>query len=147
MSKAYYLGIDTSNYTTSLAVVNEQAELVANIKQLLPVKTGERVFGNRSSFWHVKNLPLLMKETSEKIPDLGSFCVRLRSAPAHALLTIRICLCFGRQWPSRELNRIASDPCFGLSHQENHIWAGLYSAGGPQAEQFWQFTYLVVHQK
>lgn len=42
MSKAYYLGIDTSNYTTSLAVVNEQAELVANIKQLLPVKTGER---------------------------------------------------------------------------------------------------------
>lgn len=142
MSKAYYLGIDTSNYTTSLAVVNEQAELVANIKQLLPVKTGER--GLRQSealFWHVKNLPLLMKETSEKIPDLGEFlrAAAVSTSPRPVDDSYMPVFLAGSGL-AESLTALLQIPCFGLSHQENHIWAGLYSAGGPQAEQF-----LAVH--
>jgi len=38
----YSLGIDTSNYTTSVALMYSDGELIANIKRPLPVKAGER---------------------------------------------------------------------------------------------------------
>ena len=36
-----YLGIDTSNYTTSTAVLHETDKSVVQQKKLLPVKQGE----------------------------------------------------------------------------------------------------------
>ena len=57
------LGIDTSNYTTSIALCTLEGEVVLNLKKLLPVKEGER--GLRQSdalFAHTKNLPLLCDE-------------------------------------------------------------------------------------
>ena len=56
MSEICYLGIDTSNYTTSVAVADEDGQIVANLKAPLPVKEGER--GLRQSdalFAHTKN--------------------------------------------------------------------------------------------
>ena len=50
------LGFDTSNYTTSIAVCNENGDVLANLKRLLPVGEGER--GLRQSdavFAHIKN--------------------------------------------------------------------------------------------
>lgn len=59
----YYLGIDTSNYTTSLALYNSEDNSVIQSKKLLPVKQGE--LGLRQSdalFHHTKQLPELFKE-------------------------------------------------------------------------------------
>ena len=53
-----YLGIDTSNYTTSVSLLDENG-IIANEKQLLNVKPGER--GVRQSdavFMHTCNLPV-----------------------------------------------------------------------------------------
>ena len=36
------LGIDTSNYTTSLALYDAQAHEICQVKRLLPVKEGEK---------------------------------------------------------------------------------------------------------
>lgn len=36
-----YVGFDTSNYTTSIAVVTAGGEVLANLKAPLPVKPGE----------------------------------------------------------------------------------------------------------
>ena len=60
MNKAQclYLGIDTSNYTTSVALCDGEGRVVLNLKRLLSVKQGER--GLRQSdalFAHTKNLP------------------------------------------------------------------------------------------
>ena len=58
------LGIDTSNYTTSAAVLDGEA--LTQQKQLLEVRPGER--GLRQSdalFQHTRNLPLLF----DKLPD------------------------------------------------------------------------------
>ena len=55
------LGIDTSNYTTSLALYDAQAHEICQVKRLLPVKEGEK--GLRQSdavFHHVQQLPELM---------------------------------------------------------------------------------------
>ena len=60
MSKGCFLGIDTSNYTTSLAIADESGRIVANLKIPLAVKSGER--GLRQSdavFQHTKNIPEL----------------------------------------------------------------------------------------
>ena len=54
------LGIDTSNYTTSIAVADTDGEVVYEKGVLLQVKPGER--GLRQSealYQHVKNLPVL----------------------------------------------------------------------------------------
>ncbi|MEE0980641.1 MAG: peptidase M22, partial [Acutalibacteraceae bacterium] len=60
---AYYLGIDTSNYTTSCAVYDDVSDTVVQKKKLLPVKQGE--LGLRQSdavFHHTVQLPDLIKE-------------------------------------------------------------------------------------
>ena len=38
--KRYFLGIDTSNYTTSAAAVDEDGRIIAFSKRLLPVRAG-----------------------------------------------------------------------------------------------------------
>jgi N6-L-threonylcarbamoyladenine synthase len=57
------LGIDTSNYTTSLCAVDDTGALIAEARRLLPVAPGQR--GLRQSealFLHVLHLPVLMAE-------------------------------------------------------------------------------------
>ena len=75
-----YIGIDTSNYTTSIGVCNDKGEIIANIKKLLNVKEGER--GLRQSdavFAHVKNFPLLAPQLAEVIEN----CDVLTSIPMY----------------------------------------------------------------
>ena len=52
------IGIDTSNYKTSVAAVDTEGNILCNLQQYLSVKKGER--GLRQSvalFQHVNNLP------------------------------------------------------------------------------------------
>ena len=66
MKKDCFVGFDTSNYTTSIAVCDMSGEIVANFKTPLPVKEGER--GLRQSdalFAHTKNLPALADKLSK----------------------------------------------------------------------------------
>ena len=70
MSSKIIIGIDTSNYTTSIALMSEEGELLANIKRPLTVREGER--GLRQSdavFSHIKNLPSAFEEAKEIIRD------------------------------------------------------------------------------
>ncbi|EPZ48949.1 hypothetical protein N007_03675 [Alicyclobacillus acidoterrestris ATCC 49025] len=67
------LGMDTSNYTTSVCAVSaEQGELLASARMLLPVTSGQR--GLRQSdalFFHVRQLPLVMGELMEQLHAKG----------------------------------------------------------------------------
>lgn len=63
----YYLGIDTSNYTTSVALITSDGTIVQR-KKLLPVKDGER--GLRQSdavFHHTKQIPDLLEDLLSNI--------------------------------------------------------------------------------
>ena len=73
-----WVGFDTSNYTTSAAVVVRDAErpgamrVAANLKVPLPVAPGGR--GLRQSdavFAHVKNLPGLISSLSDVLTEGG----------------------------------------------------------------------------
>ena len=64
-----YLGVDTSNYTTSLALCS-CGKIIKSVRRLLPVKDGER--GLRQSdavFLHTKALPELSKELFDSIDN------------------------------------------------------------------------------
>lgn len=66
--KRYFLGIDTSNYTTSAAAVDEDGRIIAFSKRLLPVRAGGA--GLRQSeavFSHVRQLPGVMDELASQI--------------------------------------------------------------------------------
>ena len=57
-----YLGFDTSNYTTSVALYDPEQDRVWHAKRLLPVKPGEK--GIRQSdavFHHTQQLPELLE--------------------------------------------------------------------------------------
>ena len=59
---AVFLGLDTSNYTTSTALYDTETHSVQQQKQLLPVKPGEK--GLRQSdavFHHTVQLPALLE--------------------------------------------------------------------------------------
>ena len=64
-----YLGIDTSNYTTSVALYDCDTGIMHSKKLLLPVKKGEK--GIRQSdavFHHTVQLPQLITELFNENP-------------------------------------------------------------------------------
>ncbi|GMA60624.1 peptidase M22 [Alicyclobacillus fastidiosus] len=67
------LGIDTSNYTTSVCAVSAaDGTLLANARMLLPVTDGQR--GLRQSdalFFHVRQLPMVMGELMQQLHVAG----------------------------------------------------------------------------
>ena len=67
-----FLGIDTSNYTTSLSVCDFTGKVLTNWKRMLPVKENER--GLRQSdavFHHVRNVPEMMPELNRFLDEEG----------------------------------------------------------------------------
>ena len=68
-NKFYCLGIDTSNYTTSAAIVDEELNIVSESREILKVRQGER--GLRQSqalFEHIGNLPHILEKSLSFIP-------------------------------------------------------------------------------
>ena len=62
-----YIGIDTSNYTTSAAAADKDGNIIASSRKLLDVKQGEK--GLRQSdalFQHWKALPELINPLLEE---------------------------------------------------------------------------------
>ena len=67
---SYYLGIDTSNYTTSVCLYDSDTDHVISKRKLLPVKDGE--LGLRQSdavFHHVQQLSELFDSAFEGVKD------------------------------------------------------------------------------
>lgn len=123
------LGIDTSNYTTSVALMYEDGELIANIKRPLAVKPGER--GLRQSdavFAHIKNLPSAMAEASEYLAGRTPCAVGVSSKPRNIDGSYMPCFLSGVA-ASESISACAGIPIYKFSHQCGHIMAALYSSG------------------
>ena len=120
-----YLGIDTSNYTTSLSLVRE-GRVVCNLKKSVYVAEHQR--GVRQSdalFCHVKNLPLLMEELGA-VEDLTAIGYSAR--PRDVEGSYMPCFLAG-ELVARSLAASRGLPLYDFSHQAGHLRAALYSAG------------------
>ena len=124
-----YVGIDTSNYTTSLAIIGESSGLIANLKQPLPVKQGER--GIRQSdavFAHTVNVPKLMEKAREILVDKEPVCIGVSSKPRNVSGSYMPCFLVGLSL-AESLSTFLSVPLYKFSHQCGHIMAAIYSSG------------------
>ena len=62
-----YLGIDTSCYTTSVALIGREGGLVGEARRILQVKPGCRgLQQSEMVFQHTRNLPILLEEVLKK---------------------------------------------------------------------------------
>lgn len=117
-SQKNILGIDTSNYKTSLALISRD-EIICDIRRFLTVKQGER--GLRQSealFQHVKILPELFEEIrGEKID-----AVAYSSKPRPVEGSYMPCFLAGEGF-ARSLAAVLDVPAISFSHQEGHIEA------------------------
>jgi len=124
-----YLGMDTSNYTTSIALYDSLCNKIEHKKRLLPVKKGER--GIRQSdavFHHNVALPQLAQElfdeTSFKEPLKA---VGVSTAPRSVEGSYMPCFLAGVS-AAQTLASASRVECMHFSHQQGHIASALYSA-------------------
>ncbi len=119
-----FLGLDTSNYTTSAAVYDSTARTVVQAKKLLPVKAGER--GLRQSdavFHHTVQLPDILSQLD--ISGISGIGVSVK--PRNAEGSYMPCFLCG-EGTARMLGQARSVPVYPTSHQVGHILAALHSA-------------------
>ncbi len=125
---SFFLGLDTSCYTTSLAVLDEKGTLVRDMRKMLQVKEGHR--GLRQSealFQHIKNLPLLFEESGAEgfLKKTGGIAASAR--PRRESGSYMPVFLAGDSL-ARSLAVGAGSIFVSSTHQEGHIMAGLWSA-------------------
>ena len=127
--KKIIIGIDTSNYTTSVALMYYDGELIANLKIPLSVKEGER--GLRQSdavFLHVKNLPVIMKSVREYLGGRTPDAVGVSTRPRNIDGSYMPCFLAGVS-VAESISSTLGIPLYKYSHQCGHIMAAVYSSG------------------
>lgn len=120
-----FLGFDTSNYTTSVAIY-DNGEVIQK-KRLLPVKEGER--GIRQSdavFHHTKAYAELLEGV------LASYSGEIIGVGASVTPTTQVgsympCFLVGEN-AARSVANALKVPFYNFSHQQGHIAAALYSS-------------------
>lgn len=146
-----FLGIDTSNYTTSAALCTACGRVLLNHKVPLPVKEGER--GLRQSdavFHHVKNLPesaSAVKAYLADNPHLSLTAVAVSKTPRDALGSYMPCFLSGVA-TAEFIAATCGVPLYYVSHQAGHVMAALSSAceiAGESVEKIARERFIAFH--
>lgn len=120
------LGIDTSCYTTSIALISETGGLCADNRILLQVKPGEKGLQQSAAvFQHLQNLPLVLEGLLAEPLQAIAASVKPRPVDGSYLPVFKVGASFGEA--AAKLLRI---PLIATSHQEGHIRAGLFGGTG-----------------
>lgn len=170
MSQRVYLGIDTSCYTTSVAIMDEAGALLGEARQILSVRPGRcGLQQSEMVFQHTRNLPRLMEEAvgqvigcvttgagsvangvsvADEASTAGASGLAGLAAAGYELAAIGVSgyprPLEGSYMPAflaglsvaRSVAAITGAQLEVISHQENHLEAGLWSAGGPDVDRF-----------
>jgi N6-L-threonylcarbamoyladenine synthase len=138
--KPMILAFDTSCYTTSIALLDDEGRLLADKRRLLPVEQG--VCGLRQSdalFKHLQALPGLLKEVlpARGLQNVRAVAVSTRPRPrSDSYMPVFLA---GEQ-AARLLSLAVACPCWDFSHQEGHIAAALWSG-----KLAWREPFLAAH--
>lgn len=135
MKQKGYLGIDTSCYTTSVAVIGEDGNLLSEARQILSVKQGRcGLQQSEMVFQHTRNLPVLMEKALQS-NDIEICGVGVSCCPRPIADSYMPAFLSGLS-AAKAIAAVSKIPLYTISHQENHMEAGMWSAGGPEAENF-----------
>lgn len=141
MNKAW-IGIDTSNYTTSASAFLDNGKFYSS-KIPLCVKPNEK--GVRQSdavFMHVKNLPIVMGKLFDQIfadnTKISISAVGVSTRPRPVEGSYMPCFLSGVS-VARSIACCNNVPIYEFSHQEGHIRAALLGANLDIPEHFYSF--------
>lgn len=127
-----FLGVDTSAYTTSLALVDETGQIFSDERLLLQVEQGKR--GLRQSealFLHIRNLPELVERLKpESFSQIKGIAVSAYPRPVEGSY---MPVFLAGAATARTLAAALGVPLFKVSHQEGHVRAGML--GNPNLRQ------------
>ena len=121
------IGIDTSNYTTSIALFDGVGGV--NCSKLLPVKQGE--LGLRQSdavFAHIKSLPELSGRLFSDYSMDSITAVGVSTRPRAVEGSYMPCFMVGYSH-AKLISDMLNVPLVEVSHQQGHVAASLWSAG------------------
>ena len=121
------IGIDTSNYTTSIAFFDGSDGV--NCSKLLPVKQGE--LGLRQSdavFAHIKSLPELSGRLFSDVKIGKITAVGVSTRPRAVEGSYMPCFMVGYSH-AKMMADLLQVPLIEVSHQQGHVAASLWSAG------------------
>ena len=144
-----YLGIDTSNYTTSLALVRDGV-IIGESRRVLAVKAGER--GLRQSealYQHIAGLPELFDALSQQIDYAGKIkAVGVSEKPRPKQDSYMPVFRAGIL-AATALSKSLGVPMYRFSHQDNHIRAALFRKKSPDLgenkDRDIRYPFLAVH--
>ena len=130
------LGVDTSCYTTSAALVTLDGRLLAAHRRLLEVGEGERgLQQSQGLFQHVRNLPQIIGSVMADAPqaEICAVCASTRPRPAEEsyMPVFR-----AGESQARAAAALLRAPFYPVSHQEGHIRAALVDSGVDASEPF-----------
>ncbi|AZR73537.1 O-sialoglycoprotein endopeptidase [Anoxybacter fermentans] len=122
------LGIDTSNYTTSVAVVSKEQQLLFDKRIVLNVPEGKRgLQQSEAVFQHLKNLPDLLEKVLDKYrASITGICYSMKPRPIEGsyMPVFKV----GEGY-ARAVAKALGVPLYPSTHQEGHLAAGLWSVG------------------
>lgn len=122
----YSIGIDTSNYKTSIALIDSDDNIIYDDRRFLNVKEGERGLRQQDAFFqHVKRLPNMLKglfDTMREMdikPDLISVSDKPRNVDGSYMPCFTAGVSIGKT-----ISSTLNIPIMYFSHQDGHIAAG-----------------------
>lgn len=116
------LGLDTSCYTSSLAIISETGAIDYERRILLSVQPGEKGLQQSAAvFQHLQNLPQLLAGYSASKISIVAAAIRPRPVSGSYLPVFKVGASFGEM-----VARILGAQFIATSHQEGHIRAGLF---------------------
>lgn len=130
-----FLGIDTSNYTTSIAIVDAVGNMLFDKRILLSVKPGELGLRQSDAFYqHVMNLPgLFFDVPQDLIEKLEGIAVSVR--PRNVEASYMPVFNAGHQFAKVIGKSLGLTPHL-CSHQDGHIMAGFTGFESLRGQRF-----------
>lgn len=130
-----YLGIDTSNYRTSVAAVDERGNVIFQKAILLDVAQGERGLRQSDAFFkHSNRLPDHIRELLSEIDNSAVAAVSVSERPRRVEGSYMPCFMAGVN-AANILGSALDVPVYGFSHQEGHAAAILESDNAVPPEE------------
>lgn len=124
-----FLGIDTSCYTTSLCVVDEKFQILADARKILKVPSGERGLSQANMIYqHTRNLPELFERLQPIFQQYELAGVGVTGQPRRRPESYMPAFLPGLGY-ARSIAAMLGIRVYIISHQENHMLAVLRAVG------------------
>lgn len=118
-----YLGLDTSNYKTSIAAVDDNGKILCDISEYLEVRLGERGLRQSEAFFkHSNKLPKLFASLLKNIDVKDIAAVAVSEKPRRLEDSYMPCFIAGINL-AEVLSETLKVPLLKFSHQEGHAAA------------------------